>query len=75
MIFSVTHTPSWALWLAFGLGIFNLLLWSFIIVYARRTWRQLKPALLPYIQMLTGAGSTAPTGGVAVEVTEVKELP
>lgn len=38
-------------WAAFGLGIFDLLLWVVVIVTARTLWRRVKPMVGPLLQM------------------------
>lgn len=72
MIASITDTPAWALWLAFGLGVMNLLLWALVVVLARRTWKQLKPVVSPMLTALFGtqqSGSSSSSSKSSITVT------
>lgn len=73
MIGSVTHTPSWALWLSFSLGVLNVIVWAIVVVTARRAWKQLKPVVQPMLSALFGATQTSTTVNTTASLYDPSE--
>lgn len=54
-------------WIAFGLGVANVVVWTFVVVAARRLYRQVRPMVEPYLQMFAAPAiidAAAGTGGI-----------
>lgn len=57
--------PSWAVWLAVGLGVLNVVVWACVVVGVRRLVAQYKQAYGPMIAPLLAMFAPAETSGNA----------